>query len=106
MHTSTHGSFTVLAVDGEIDIQTAPELRSQLVKLIDAGTRALVVDLTKVDFLDSSALGALVGAGKHAEREGGSLSVVCSSPKIIRIFQITRLTEVIPVYGDLDLACR
>jgi anti-sigma B factor antagonist len=101
---TNHDAVTVVTVSGDIDMSTAPDLDDHLTELSDGGSRDIIVDLGKVDFLDSSALGALVGVHKHIAAAGGSLKLVCSHPKIERIFAITRLTEVIPVFLTLDEA--
>jgi anti-sigma B factor antagonist len=100
--TTTRGPATVLAVNGDIDISTAPRLLEALAELDGQAREALVLDLTGVSFLDSSALGALVGAQKEIAAAGGRLTVVCADPKVLRIFSITRLTEVIDVVGTVD----
>jgi anti-sigma B factor antagonist len=100
--TTTRGAVTVLAVSGEIDINTAPQLLQALAELDGAARQALVLDLSAVSFLDSSALGALVGAQKEIAAAGGRLTVVCADPKVLRIFSITRLTEVIDIVQSVD----
>src|ERR1035441_8542666 len=63
----TVGDCAVLRVAGEVDVYTAPELRQQLIKLVDSGAWHVVADLAGVDFLDSSGLGVLVGFGNEIE---------------------------------------
>jgi anti-sigma B factor antagonist len=103
--TSAQSGATVLAADGEIDIHTAPDLRARLSELKQGGARTIVVDLSRVGFLDSSALGTLVGANKDLRANGGVLKVVCAQPNIQKVFEITRLSEVIPVYDTVERAC-
>jgi anti-sigma B factor antagonist len=100
--TSTRGAATVLSVRGDIDISTAPQLLRALAELVGPARECLILDLSGVAFLDSSALGALVGAQKEIAAAGGLLTVVCSNPKVLRIFSITRLTEVIDVVGSVE----
>jgi anti-sigma B factor antagonist len=102
--TTTRGPATVLSVTGDIDISTAPRLLAALAELDAEARETLVLDLTGVSFLDSSALGALVGAQKEIAAAGGRLTVVCCDPKVLRIFSITRLTEVIDVVDSVDEA--
>ncbi len=101
---TVRGTVTVVTVDGDVDMSTAPELEERLIGLSDGGALNLVVDLTEVDFLDSSALGVLVGVHKRVTAAGGTIRLVCGHPRIERIFAITRLTEVIPVFESLDAA--
>src|SRR5918912_3313340 len=69
--TRTVAEHTVLEVGGEVDVYTAPRLRERLVELVDGGARDVVVDLSRVDFLDSTGLGVLVGALKRLRSAGG-----------------------------------
>ncbi|HEX2382053.1 MAG TPA: STAS domain-containing protein [Acidimicrobiales bacterium] len=85
------GEWTVLAVSGEIDIATAPSLREKLHSLLAEGRLRLIVDLDEVTFLDSTALGVLVGVLKRARTEGGELRIVCNQPRVRKVFEITRL---------------
>ena len=84
----------VLQVTGEVDVYTAPMLREQIRDLAAKGAVHLIADLGQVDFLDSTGLGALVGGLKRLREAGGSLALVISAPRILRIFQITGLTKV------------
>nr|MBA2558396.1 STAS domain-containing protein [Propionibacteriales bacterium] len=87
---------------GEIDVYTAPKLRDRLVELIDAGHYQLVIDLEQVDFLDSTGLGVLVGALKRVRGHQGSLRIVCTQERLLKIFRITGLTKVFPMYDSLE----
>ena len=80
---------------GEVDVYTAPMLRDQMRELSAKGAVHLIADLGQVDFLDSTGLGALVGGLKRLREAGGSLALVISTPRILRIFQITGLTKVL-----------
>ena len=90
---------TVLAVAGEIDTQTADELRGKVDEL-DVAHRALVLDLHGVEFVDSSGLGALLGIKKQQERAGGHLLLTRLSAPVARIIEITRMDRVFEVTGD------
>lgn len=92
----------VVHVAGEIDVYTAPRLREQLLRL--AGERTLIIDLTEVSFLDSTALGVLVGAMKRQRERGGTMSIVTSGTRVRRLFEITGLTRVFTVYDSVDEA--
>jgi anti-sigma B factor antagonist len=98
------GSRTVVVVNGEIDVYTAPSLRERLNELVAAGNRDLVVDMQGVDFLDSTGLGVLVGGLKRVRSLDGSLQLVCGQEKILKVFRITGLTKVFPIHPTLDEA--
>jgi anti-sigma B factor antagonist len=96
--------FTVLAVNGEVDVYSAPRLRERLVDLVSQGHRQIVVDLEGVDFLDSTGLGVLVGGLKRLRSHGGDLSLVCTQPRILKVFEITGLTTVFSISSTVDEA--
>ncbi len=98
------GDHTVLEVGGEVDVYTAPKLRERLVELVSDGHYKIIVDMTKVEFLDSTGLGVLVGGLKRVRSHDGSLALVCSQERILKIFRITGLTKVFPIYDTLDEA--
>lgn len=87
----------VLVVHGDADLHAAPELRDRLGAAIGAGDSRIVVDLTKTSFLDSTALGVLLGAVKQLRGGDGRIQLVVSRPEIRRIFEITLLDQVLPL---------
>jgi anti-sigma B factor antagonist len=99
--TRTEGDKTVVAVGGEIDVYTAPKLREQIVQLVEDGHYHLVVDMEQVEFLDSTGLGVLVGGLKRVRAHDGSLRLVCTQERILKIFRITGLTKVFPVHASV-----
>ena len=100
----TRPPYTVLSVSGEIDVTTSPRLREKILELLEPRGRRLVIDLEATEFLDSTALGILVGASKRLRAAGGSLKVVCSQPRILRTFKVTNLEKVFSVRTSLDAA--
>jgi anti-sigma B factor antagonist len=104
LSTRTIADHTVLLVGGEVDVYTAPRLRERLVELVDGGARKVVVDLGRVEFLDSTGLGVLVGAHKRLRAAGGSLALVCAREPLLKIFRITALDQVFPLYDSVDTA--
>jgi anti-sigma B factor antagonist len=104
LSTRTEGDATVVVVGGEIDVYTAPKLREQLIDLVSSGNYHLVVDMEGVDFLDSTGLGVLVGGLKRVRAHDGSLRLVCSQERILKIFRITGLTKVFPIHTSVEEA--
>ena len=94
----------VIDVQGEIDMYTAPRLRELLIDLVSKGHYQLVVNLDKVGFLDSTGLGVLVGGLRRVRAHDGSLDLVCTQQRILKIFRITGLTEVFGIYETVDQA--
>jgi len=104
LSTRTEGDRTIVEVGGEIDVYTAPRLREQLVDLVADGKYHLVVDMERVDFLDSTGLGVLVGGLKRVRAHEGSLRLVCTQERLLKIFRITGLAKVFPIYDSVDAA--
>ena len=98
------GGIEVIDVQGEIDMYTAPRLRELLIDLVSTGSYQLVVNLDKVGFLDSTGLGVLVGGLKRVRAHDGSLDLVCTQQRILKILKITGLTEVFGIYQTVDQA--
>jgi anti-sigma B factor antagonist len=94
---AANGGLAAVAVRGELDIRSAPDLRAWLTKVLDEGAHQLVVDLSGVEFMDSSGLGVLVGAHKRLARIGGRLRVVGVSPPVARLLSVTGLSRVFDV---------
>ena len=98
------GGTTVVAVGGEIDVYTAPKLRDKITELVGAGVYHLVVDLEAVEFLDSTGLGVLVGGLKKVRAHDGSLRLVCTQDRLLKIFRITGLAKVFDIHQSADAA--
>ncbi len=88
----------VIALAGEVDLYTAPELKRELLEAIGNGAKDVVVDFTNTTFIDSTTLGVLVGGVKRLRPNGGRLSIVCSDRNITKIFEITGLDRVFTIY--------
>jgi anti-sigma B factor antagonist len=94
----------VVAVEGEIDVYTAPRLRDKISDLVGNGCYQLVVDLEAVEFLDSTGLGVLVGGLKKVRAHGGTLHLVCTQERLLKIFRITGLAKVFAIHDDVASA--
>jgi anti-sigma B factor antagonist len=93
----------VLVVGGEVDFEVSPQLKARMMRAIKDGKRRLILDLTDVTFIDSTAIGVLAGVvEKLDESGGGALSVVCLHEKVIQIFEITGLDSVITVHRSRE----
>jgi len=98
------GERHVLAVRGEIDLFTAPELKQVLAESIEAGRVRIIVDLTETTFLDSTALGVLIGAVKRLRSREGSLAIVNIDENIAKTFEITGLDQIFTIVPTRDEA--
>ena len=90
---------TVVAVRGEVDVYTSPQLRERLDAAIDAGSRRVILDLSQTDFIDSTGIGVIVGALKRLRGENGELIVRSPNRAAARAFEVTGLTKVLQIEG-------
>jgi anti-sigma B factor antagonist len=104
LNTRSQGDRTVLEVAGEVDVYTGPTLRDRISDLLDSGSHDLVVDLGRVDFIDSTGLGVLVGALNRTRELGGTLQLVCSQERVLKLLRITGLDQVFLVRPSLNAA--
>ncbi|MFG2427707.1 STAS domain-containing protein [Streptomyces sp. NPDC048590] len=91
-------SIAVLEVTGEIDVDSAPALRSRAMELIRQGEPHLVLDLAPVEFCDSSGLNTMIGILRYAKDRHGSLSLAGAPPHLARLLDITGVGHLIPTY--------
>jgi anti-sigma B factor antagonist len=89
----------VIAVGGELDLFTSPKLKQQLADALESGKLQLVVDLSETTFVDSSALGTLIGALRRARERGGRLLLVSQGPEIARTMELTGLDQVFDIHA-------
>jgi anti-sigma B factor antagonist len=95
--------LAVLVVGGEVDYEVSPQLKARVMKAIKAGTRRLVLDLTDVSFIDSTAIGVIAGAVERLDEVGGgSIAVVSTHEKVMQIFEITGLDNVLTVHPSRE----
>lgn len=101
---SSREGVAVVAVTGQADLHTAPELRAALADAVDSGAPTLIVDLSETTFIDSMTLGVLLGALKRVTAAGGRLGIVCPDRHVRRVFEITSLDRVLALFATLDEA--
>lgn len=93
-----------VAVVGEADIFTVPDLKDALSAAIAGGAKNVLVDLSETTFVDSTALGVLIGAVRRLDSLGGTVAIACHDPGVCRIFEITRLDQVFAMFPDAEAA--
>ena len=101
METNPSGDWMVLSVGGEVDLNTAPQLKDRINGLIAQGNSNLVVDLEGVEFMDSTGLSALVSGLMRTSESGGGMAVVCTRPQVLRLLALTGLDQVLKVHSSV-----
>ena len=94
----------VVMASGELDMNTSPEFKASLVGAIEGDAARVVVDLTGVTFIDSSALGALIGGARRSALTGTELMIVCPEGSVARVIEITGLHRAFTIYPTREEA--
>lgn len=97
------GRTSVISVEGELDLSSAPQLKWILIDAIEEGRSGLVVDLSGATFMDSTALGVLVGVNRSLD-EQTRLAIVCDEPNVLRIFELSGMDGAFAIFAELEQA--
>jgi len=100
--TCTEGSVSVLELNGDIDVSSAPTLQAALQQLMDDGKRLVVLDLEAVPFMDSSGLGVLVAAHRRLTAAGGQIALANAALTLRKVFQLTRTNRLFKLYDAVS----
>jgi anti-sigma B factor antagonist len=99
------GPHPVVRLSGDVDVESSPALTETLTTVqAGLGAEPLVLDLTEVEFLDSSGLGVLVAAHQRASLQGGTLVLAGLHPRVAKVLRITKLNKVFTVADSVDEA--
>lgn len=99
-----HDGRRLIAVHGELDLFTAPELRTRLNDMIDDGTRQLIVDLSDTTFLDSTGLGVLIAVYKRMQSADGALVIIDSRNNVLKTFRVSGVDQLLTIVKSYDAA--
>lgn len=98
------GAATILQIEGtRLDAAMAPGFKDAIKAYIDRGERHIVIDLVNVQFMDSSGLGALVGALKYMGREG-RIELANPGDAVMKVLRLTRMNKVFTILDSLPAA--
>jgi anti-sigma B factor antagonist len=104
LSTSNFNGTHVVAVRGELDLHTVPELKRTLAELAELDSPHVIVDLTHAALVDSTALGALLETARNLRARGGELVVSCRDRSIRKVFAITGVDRLILMHASLEEA--
>ena len=97
-------SWTVITLSGDVDLASAPALRQQLADASEVAPSFLIIDLSGLDFIDSTGLGVLVGTLRRVRATGGDVRLAGASTSTARVFSVTGLDRVFGLYPTVDAA--
>lgn len=105
MHSRTPNETTcILAIEGEIDVYTSPQLKQDITQLAEKGVKHLIINLSQVEYLDSTGLGVLIGGLKRLRENDGNMALVGPGMRILRIFEITGLDKIFDIFATEEEA--
>jgi len=103
IHRELDKRTSVISIEGELDLATAPRLKWMLIDALEAGHQELVVDLSLTTFMDSTALGVLVGVNRTLGIDA-RMAIVCPQSTVLKIFELSGLDGVFVIFSTLDEA--
>jgi anti-sigma B factor antagonist len=93
-------------VKGEVDVYTAPKLREEIGSQVKGGNYRIVVDLSHVDFMDSTGLAVLISGLKRVKDHDGALALVTTKDPVLRVLSLTGLDKLFSVYATVEEAAK
>lgn len=96
----TEGNIDIINLQGRLDINSASDLKEASREIIDKKNCRLILNMEKVDFVNSAGLGALVSLFKDARSSRGEIRLVNLAPYVKEIFDITQLSSIFNIYDD------
>jgi anti-sigma B factor antagonist len=101
------GDVTVVEISGRLHLGNSLTYAENAInRLIEGGTRKLVIDLAKLEYIDSSGLGMLIFCGGRMEQNGGRMRVAGAGGTVARVFEIANASRILQFDADLESACR
>jgi anti-sigma B factor antagonist len=94
------GDVTILSLDGRLDLTSASALKEASKDVLSSSNKKMVLNLDRVDFINSSGLGALVSILKEVRNSQGSMKLTNLAPYVKEIFDITQLSNIFDIFPD------
>ena len=100
----TQENAVLVQAIGTLDMQSSPDLGKTLKKLADQKTQRIMVDLSKVDYMDSSGVGVLISGLKMAQKNDAHFALINVAPRVLLVIEMTRLTQLFKIFPDVETA--
>lgn len=97
-----HNGVTIVMPVGRLDSSSASQFMSGSPSF--SGNGKIVIDLSEVDFIDSTGLGSLVGIARKKREQGGDVRLACLNEKLRKVFEITQAFRLFDIYDDAETA--
>jgi anti-anti-sigma factor len=101
-----HEGIPVVVVSGDVDWISCPELETNVMRAAQSGGDCVIVDLSKVDYIESSPLGTLIKSHVLLDRAGGDLALVCEPSHVSRVIKQFGIDHLLPVFSDRTSAAK
>ena len=98
------GKIAVVKAEGEIDLNTSSVFQQDLLKVSDESPQRIVIDLSDVDYMDSSGIASLVKLLSHSRKEGFGMVLVSPQKRVQSVLEITRLSTIFDIRDSVDEA--
>jgi len=94
----------ILSADGGLNASTAPEMLAELERLIESGTRKIIVDCANLDYISSYGIGVLIRLHKKLAKSGGDVKFSSIRSTVVQILHVARIDRLFEIYPDIDQA--
>jgi anti-anti-sigma factor len=106
LQVAEHQGIPVVAVSGDVDWISCPELETRVMDAARSSGECVIVDLTDVDYIESSPLGTLIKTHVMLDRSGGDLAIVCGPSHVARVISQFGIDHLLPVFQDRESAAQ
>jgi len=100
-HRVEHG-IDIVGFHGRLSAADAGKISDDLHRVLETGNKNISIDMSELDFVDSSGLSVLISTLKFARSEGGDLVLLNVNPRVMALLELTRLNEIIDIYDDQE----
>lgn len=104
INTGKQSEVTICAIEGEINLNTSPELRKAFDAFVRANAKKVIINFANVSYIDSSGLATLIELFQRLKKVGGNLRICNMAEKIKSVFEVTKLHKLFDIYDSQELA--
>jgi anti-sigma B factor antagonist len=98
--------FDILKLEGRLDAVSAKEIKSKINELVKHERKKIVMNLSEINFIDSTGLGGMVSCLRTVSKKGGDIKIAGLQAQVRAIFELTRLHRIFQIFDDTETALR